>query len=104
MILHVHTKTGGYDVTVQRGALFSNEAFNVPRGGKTRASGAKKAKAALSADEETVLKALKDTGKANVNALSRATGLPVWKLSGVIAALEVKGVLTRTGGNFVCLI
>ena len=35
MILHVQTKTGGYDVTVQRGALYSNEAFNVPRGGKT---------------------------------------------------------------------
>ncbi|MGN1062313.1 MAG: 3-dehydroquinate synthase family protein, partial [Candidatus Scatosoma sp.] len=35
MILHVTTKTGGYDVTVRRGALCDKQSFNVPRGGKT---------------------------------------------------------------------
>lgn len=35
MILHVTTKTGGYDVTVRRGALCDRQSFNVPRGGKT---------------------------------------------------------------------
>ena len=35
MILRVKTKTGEYPVTVERGALFSNEAFLIPRGGKT---------------------------------------------------------------------
>ena len=100
----------GCNLLIKNGAYLAEcaddvfEKSGVPRGGKTRASDAKQAKAALSADENTVIGALKDTGKANVNALSRATGLPVWKLSGVIAALEVKGVLTRTGGNVVCLI
>ncbi|MDD6995329.1 MAG: DNA-processing protein DprA [Candidatus Borkfalkiaceae bacterium] len=80
------------------------EKLSVSRGDKIRANGAEKTKTVLSGDEKTVYEALKDTGKANVNALCRVTGLPVWKLSGVIAALEVKGVLTRTGGNFVCLV
>lgn len=100
----------GCNLLIKNGAYLTEcaddvfEKLGVQRGGKTRANGAENTKTTLSADEKTVIGALKDTGKANVNALSRATGLPVWKLSGVIAALEVKGVLTRTGGNFVCLI
>lgn len=35
MILRVQTQSGEYDVTVQRGGLYDNRAFNVPRGGKT---------------------------------------------------------------------
>ncbi|MDD6995970.1 MAG: 3-dehydroquinate synthase [Candidatus Borkfalkiaceae bacterium] len=35
MILRVKTKTGEYEVTVRRGALCANDAFKIPRGGKT---------------------------------------------------------------------
>ncbi len=58
----------------------------------------------LTDDEKKIYAALESTGKANINALAHETGLPVWKISGVIAAMEVKGVLTRTGGNFVSLV
>ena len=60
--------------------------------------------AKLTDDEKKIYAALESAGKANINALAHVTGLPVWKLSGVIAAMEVKGVLMRTGGNFVSLV
>lgn len=100
----------GCNLLIKQGAYLAEcaddvfEKLGVPRGAKTPANGAEKAKTPLSAAERTVYDALKDTGKANVNALSRVTGLPVWKISGIVASLEVKGVLVRTGGNGVALV
>lgn len=54
--------------------------------------------------ERAIFEALKTTGKANINALAHETGLPAWKISGAITSLEVKGILIRTGGNFVSLV
>lgn len=95
----------GCNALIKRGANLAESADDVfEKLGVAAQTTATDATDKLSADEKLVYEALKDTGKANINALSHLTKLPVWKLSGIVAALEVKGVLTRTGGNFVSLV
>ena len=76
--------------------------------GDTSESGAARATAqktdGMNETERAIFEALKTTGKANINALAHETGLPAWKISGAITSLEVKGILIRTGGNFVSLV
>lgn len=54
--------------------------------------------------ERAIYEALKTTGKENVNVLAKKIGIPAWKIAGAITSLEVKGILIKTGGNFVALV
>jgi sugar-specific transcriptional regulator TrmB len=54
---------------------------------------------ALSEEEERVLSALRELGEAHVTELSAAVGVPVFKLYGLLSALEVKNLAARLGGN-----
>ncbi len=57
-----------------------------------------KAQISLTVEEEKVYLALKE-GEAHVNELASQTGIPVFKLRGVLSALEVKGLAVSVGGN-----
>ncbi len=56
-------------------------------------------KVALSADEERVFLLFQELLQAHVNELTAKTGFPVFKLRGILSALEVKGVIVSLGGN-----
>ena len=53
----------------------------------------------LTNDEEKVLDTLKENGETHVAELAKETGIPVYRLSGVLSALEMKGLAVRLGGN-----
>lgn len=53
----------------------------------------------LTPDEEKVYRALKNMLSAHASELATITQIPVYKLRGVLAALEVKGAIVSIGGN-----
>lgn len=53
----------------------------------------------LSPEEAGILEALKEFAEAHVSELSARTGLPPFRLFGVLSSLEVKGLIVRLGGN-----
>lgn len=57
------------------------------------------AKPGLTADEERVYKAVKESGETFVTALAQKLGTEPYKLIAVLSSLEIKGLLCRLGGN-----
>lgn len=53
----------------------------------------------LSADEETLYNALRETSEGHVGELAAATGIPMFKLRAILSALEIKGLAVSLGGN-----
>lgn len=53
----------------------------------------------LSPDEQTLLTLLRETGEAHASELSSRSGIPVYKLTAVLSALEIKKLAVKTGGN-----
>ncbi len=58
----------------------------------------KKREVFLSEDERRVYEAIREKTECHVNELA-AIGVPVFKLRGILSALEVKGVILSLGGN-----
>lgn len=56
-------------------------------------------KVELSADEEKLYNALKESAEGHINELASVTGIPVFKLRAVLSALEIKGLAVALGGN-----
>lgn len=100
------TATGkGCNALIKRGAHLTESADDVfEQTGKTSRCERKQETAALTENETLVFEALKQSGTGNVNTLARQTGIPVWKLSGVVTSLEIKGLIVRTGGNGISLL
>ncbi len=58
-----------------------------------------KPKLQLSADEDKLYNALKESAEGHINELATATGIPVFKLRALLSALEIKGLAVSLGGN-----
>lgn len=58
----------------------------------------------LTPDEQTILTALEKEQEISVSVLAVQTKIPAYKLAGLITALEVKGLIAKTGGNRIALI
>lgn len=99
------TATGrGCNALIKRGAHLTECADDVfAQTGKT-SNVEQRQTASLTKDETLVFEALKQNGTGNVNTLARQTGIPVWKLSGIVTSLEIKGLIVRTGGNGISLL
>ena len=59
----------------------------------------KKEEVALSETETRTLETLRTLGEGHISELSARSGIPVFKLRAVLAALEVKGRVVTLGGN-----
>ena len=59
----------------------------------------KKSEIALTADEETLLNALKTLSEGHISEIAANAGIPVFKARAILSALEVKGVAANLGGN-----
>ena len=53
----------------------------------------------LTEPESAVMKALRGLSEAHVSEIAAASGIPVFRLYGILAALETKGLAVRLGGN-----
>lgn len=63
-----------------------------------------KAKISLSPEEETVVAVLEKEQETSLSILAMQTKIPAYKLAGVVTALEVKGIIIKTGGNRIALV
>ena len=58
-----------------------------------------KPKILLTGNEQTIVEAIAEGGEMHVSELAKATGIPVFKLTTLLSALEIKGVVVKLGGN-----
>ena len=54
---------------------------------------------AMSAEEERVYTALKESGETHASVLAQTAGIPVFKLRAILSSLEVKSLVVSLGGN-----
>lgn len=54
---------------------------------------------ALSADEERMLGALREAAEAHISELAKSAGVPAFKATAILSALETKGLAVSLGGN-----
>lgn len=59
----------------------------------------KKGKIPLDKDEERVLNVLRDGGEVHTAVIAEKTGLKIYEVAAVLSALELKGLVTKCGGN-----
>ena len=57
----------------------------------------------LSAEEQTIINALQGHDRYETNQLSRQTGIPIGKLSGILLSMEMKGIVSNLPGACVKL-
>lgn len=58
----------------------------------------------LTSEEQVIVEVLKKEQEISLSVLAVQTKIPAYKLAGLITALEVKGVIAKTGGNRIALI
>lgn len=88
----------GCNALIKTGAYLTETAEDVAQ--KMGISLQEKAqKISLTADEEKMLAALKDSAEEHITALSQKSGVPVFKARAVLSSLEVKGLAVALGGN-----
>ena len=88
----------GCNALIKKGAYLTENSFDIlGRFGINLLE--EKSAPPLSADEERVFSALKEFGEAHVTEISEKSKVPVFRLYSLLAALEVKGLLVRLGGN-----
>ena len=54
---------------------------------------------ALNEEERKVMRVVCERGETHIEDIFRDTGIPVYRLSGILSGLEVKGLVARAGGN-----
>ncbi len=59
----------------------------------------KRREISLTEEEEGAYRALKEKGECHTGELASLSGVPVFKLRGILSALEVKGLVVSLGGN-----
>ena len=88
----------GCNALIKKGAHLTENAADVFAVYGVDASAQKKA-VELSADEEKLYNALRESSEGHINQLAAATGIPVFKLRALLSALEIKGLAVSLGGN-----
>ena len=86
-------KAGGY-LTETAGDIFEKYGIEV----------SEKPKISLTETEEKIVEILRQNGEMHVSQISQRTGIPVFKLTTLLAALEVKGAAVKLGGNRYCAV
>lgn len=89
----------GCNGLIKQGAYLTESAADIFAQTGVEVSTVRRSAAALTADEEGLLAALRECGETHVTALSQRTGIPVFKARTVLSALEVKGFVVAVGGN-----
>lgn len=81
-------KNGAYLVTDERDILDCFGILSAPQ-----------REVVLSEGERTIMELLRGEGELHAAVLSERTGLPIYEIFGVLASLELKGLVTKSGGN-----
>ena len=58
----------------------------------------------LSGDEEKIFRLLKEFSELHISDLSEKSGVAIFKLSAILSALEIKGLVAKSGGNRYALV
>ena len=87
----------GCNALIKAGAYLTETASDVL--GQYGLTVASKQSVVLTDTEKSVLNTLTELGDAHVTELSKASGIPTFKLTTILSSLEVKGVVVKLGGN-----
>lgn len=58
-----------------------------------------KTQTAVSGGDERVIEALRESGELHVALIAEKAGMPVYEAAAILSALELKGLVTKAGGN-----
>ena len=87
----------GCNALIKAGARLTESAADIFQAFGMEA--AEERQVALGETEAKTLEALKELSEAHIGELSKTLGLPVFKLTATLAALEMKGLAVKLGGN-----
>ena len=93
----------GCNALIKRGGYLVEESADIAKQFEIEL-GKSKALPALSADEQSLYKALQDLCEGHIQELSLKSGVPAFKARAVLSALEIKGLAVSVGGNRYALV
>ena len=88
----------GYNRLIKKGAYLAENLIDITAHFGINLE-EKKSSVPLTAEEKQVYERLKESGESHLSVLSQALGVPVFKLAAILARLEVKGLVAKSGGN-----
>ncbi len=93
----------GCNALIKRGGYLVEESADIAKYFEIEL-GKNKTLPALSADEQSLYKALQDLCEGHIQELSLKSGVPAFKARAVLSALEIKGLAVSVGGNRYALV